>query len=134
VKNWLAIAAFMLLVALAGGVERAGAVTWHKAGASVYGGACEYGQTGYRGDFLPGLPNSFAELGMGRMLGLPYRAKVRFLLHGRKVTGRKRDIGGGGAHVAGLPRVFDFYEPLLTRLLGYRNCQWTGVVQWRRVR
>lgn len=109
-------------------------VHWRSAGASVYGGACEGGTLGYRGDFLPDLPHSFAELGMGRALGLPYKAKVRFLHAGRKVTGRKRDIGRGGGHVKGRARIFDFWEPLLTKLLGHRDCNWTGVVHWRYIR
>ena len=106
---------------------------WHTAGASVYGGRCEALSLGYRGDNLALLPNSFAELGMGRIHGLPYKAKVRFRYHGRTVTGVKRDIGGGGRPVGGYTRTWDFWEPLLTKLLGHRNCYWTGVVQWRRI-
>lgn len=123
-----------LVLALAAPMPAGAAkVNWRKAGASVYGGACQHGSIGYRGDFLPAWPNSFAELGMGRIVGLPYRAKVRFLLDGRKATARKRDVGGFNAPVRGVPRVFDLWEPLLTRLLGRRNCNWTGVVMWRRV-
>ena len=109
-------------------------VRWRLAGASVFGGACEYGSTGYRGDNLNRRWRSFAELGMGRALGgLPYGAKIRVLLHGRKLTIVKRDIGLGGGNVGGLPRSIDLWEGALHALLGYHDCNWTGVVAWRRV-
>ena len=131
------LVALVTLAFLAGalvGRADARAIHWQSAGASVYGGACEGGTLGYRGDFLPSFPHSFAELDMGHALGLPLHAKIRFLHDGRKVTGVKRDIGGGGAAVQGKRRIFDFWEPLLTKLLGHRNCNWTGVVRWRRIR
>lgn len=130
----LLITLTLLLAWLGRPQDAYGGVKWQYAGASVFGGACESGHIGYRGDFLPNFPHSFAELEMGSALGLPYKAKVRFLHQGRKVTGVKRDIGGGGGRVRGKRRVFDFWEPLLTKLLGYRNCNWTGVVAWRRIK
>jgi hypothetical protein len=132
---WALTVALVIYIFAFADIEDADAkpVKWNYAGASVFGGACEGGVLGYRGDFLPSLPHTFAELGMGNMLGLPYKAKVRFLHKGRKVTGVKRDIGGGGGHVKGKPRIFDFWEPLLTKLLGKRDCNWTGVVAYRRL-
>lgn len=110
------------------------AVSWKTAGASVFGGACESGVTGYRGDYLPSKPNSFAELGMGNALGgLPYKAKIRLLYRHRKVTVVKRDIGLGGGDVGGLPRTIDLWAPAQAKLTGRLNCNWTGVVHYRRV-
>lgn len=110
-------------------------VRWQRAGASIYGGACEYGSTGYRGDDLRARWRSFAELGMGSALGgLPYLARIRVLnpRNHRRMTIRKRDIGGGGGAVLGLARSIDLWQPVAARLFN-ASCTWTGVVLWRRV-
>ena len=110
-------------------------VHWQTAGASVFGGTCEPSEhTGYRGDYLPSRPWSFAELGMGSALGgLPYGYTIRVLnpdTHRRRNI-RKLDIGFGGSAVRGLRRSIDLYEPVLTYLLGKRSCTWTGRILWR---
>lgn len=110
-------------------------VTWRVAGASVFGGACEPAEhTGYRGDYLPARPWSFAELGMGSALGgMPYMATIRVLspVTHRRRNLKLRDIGRGGGDVMGHRRAIDLYEPALTYLLGRRNCNWTGIILWR---
>ena len=111
-------------------------VSWQLSGASVYGGACEGGWQGYRGDNLtkPWNANTVAQLDSGGRATAPYRAKVRILYHHRKLTFRKRDRGGGGNPVKGRARLWDIWEAGLTRLLGFRNCDWTDVVRWRYIR
>lgn len=128
------IAVLAFLAGLPAGKADARQVHWHQSGASVYGGACEAGWLGYKGDFLPDLPHSVAQLDSGGFPAAPYKAKVRVLYRGRKMTFRKRDIGGGGAPVKGRKRLWDFWEAGLTRLLGHRNCNWTDVVHWRYIR
>lgn len=113
-------------------------VTWHKAGASFYGGPSDAssGCTGYRGDNLCGWKwRSWAELGMGCSVGrgalggLPYRAKIRVLYRHRKITLVKRDCGLGGGRVGGLPRAIDIWH----RAAAYLRIPGLAVVQWRRV-
>lgn len=105
---------------------------WSHTGASIFGGACEYGHTGYRGDNLDSHPDTFAELGNGSALGgLPYMAKVEFkTADGRILVAYKRDIGGGGGSVGGYTRSFDLYQPFASKLAG-AGCNWTGVVTYR---
>lgn len=126
-----ATAALMLLPA----TTEARVVHWQRAGASIYGGACEYGHIGYRGDDLRSRWHSFAELGMGSALGgLPYLARIRVLnpRNHRRLTILKRDIGGGGGNVFGLRRSIDLWQPVATRVFG-ASCSWTGAILWRRV-
>lgn len=116
-------------------VAQARKVHWQHAGASIYGGACEYGHIGYRGDDLRVAWKSFAELGMGSALGgLPYLAKIRVLnpRNHRRMTIRKRDLGGGGANVFGLHRSIDLWQPVAARVFG-ASCSWTGAILYRRV-
>ncbi len=109
-------------------------VTWHKTGASVYGGPGDRssGCTGYRGENLCALWRwrSFAELGMGQALGgLPNGARIRVLYRGRRLTLVKRDIGLGGGPVGGLPRTIDLWWRAAQRL----RVNGLAVVLWRRV-
>lgn len=109
---------------------------WNTAGASIYGDTCGSGSIGYRGDYLPDHPWSFAELDMGTALGnLPNHTRIRILYprtH-RKKTIMKRDIGGGGGPIEGVPRKIDLYAPAAEYLNGGQGCNWTGVVLWRRL-
>lgn len=113
-------------------------VTWHKAGASLFGGPgdASSGCTGYRGDNLCGWKwRSFAELGMGcgggrgLLGGLPYGAHIRVMHAGRKLTVVKRDCGLGGGPVDGLPRAIDLWW----KAAAYLRVNGLAVVQWRRV-
>ena len=102
-------------------------VSWHRTGATVYSAGCNgaYGN-------VCGV-SAFAELGMGTAMGgLKPGTKVRFLLpNGRKVDGRKLDIGLGGPPIGGLPRGADLRCELLRRG-GINNCvSWSAVVRWR---
>lgn len=130
---WLAVL-LIVLPTTAGARE----VHWNRAGASTFGGPCEPSEhTGYRGDYLPDRWQSFAELGMGTMLGgLPHNARIRVLnprTH-RRLNLLKRDIGGGGGPVFGLPRSIDLYWKATSYLTPGASCSsWTGVVLWRRV-
>jgi hypothetical protein len=112
--------------------------SWHRVGASTFGGPCEPGESmGYRGDHLPSRPYSFAELNMGSALGgLPYGARIRVLnpRNHRRLNIVKRDIGGGGGPVFGVPRAIDLYWPVTRYLTPGASCwSWTGVVLWRRL-
>src|ERR1035437_800351 len=83
-------------------------------GASVFGGPNDpgTGSTGYKGDNLNNLPNSFAELGMGTAMGnLPYGTQVRVTnpANGKSLVVTKRDIGKGGGAVGGTPRGIDLW-------------------------
>ena len=113
-------------------------VTWHKAGATLYGGPTDSssGCIGYRGDNLCGWKwRSWAELGMGCSVGsgalggLPYKAKIRVLYRHRKLTVVKRDCGLGGGPVFGYPRAIDLWH----KAAAYLRFPGYGVVQWRRV-
>ena len=136
VESWLTVIALLVILGLLGTIERADAknVTWHRAGASLFGGPgdASSGCTGYRGDNLCSdwKWRSFAELGMGSALGgLPYGAKIRVLYRGRKLTVVKRDIGLGGGNVGGFPRAIDLWHTAASRL----RIPGLAVVQWRRV-
>jgi len=130
-------ACILLFIAATLWASTAGATTWHRTGASVFGPICDPGETvqGYRGDHLPSHPWAFAELGMGTALGgLPYRARLRIQdpVSHRSMTVRRLDIGLGGGLVAGLRRSIDIYDWALRRLLrGRFSCSWTGVVKYR---
>lgn len=137
--KWAATLALLAALAFWAGVfvgQADAKVHWRSAGASVYGGACEGGTLGYRGDDLtrPWNANTVAQLDSGGRATAPYRAKVRILYRHRKLTFRKRDRGGGGNPVKGRARLWDIWEAGLTRLLGFRNCDWTDVVRWRYIR
>lgn len=109
---------------------------WHRAGASTFGGPCQPGEhTGYRGDYLPTHPYSFAELNLGTALGgLPYGTHIRVLnlkTH-RRLNIVKRDIGGGGGPILGVPRRIDLYWPVTHYLDPAASCStWSGVIYWR---
>lgn len=110
-------------------------VSWHKTGASIYGGFCEPWETkGYRGAYLPATPWSFAELGMGSAMGsLPNKARVRILSPAthKKTWVTKEDIGGGGDPVQGYRRSIDLYAPVAQWIAG-ADCNWTGTIDWRK--
>lgn len=134
----LALACTFLLVLVCAltltAAAHARAVTWHRAGASLYGGPTDAssGCTGYRGFNLcaPGKWRSFAELRMGTALGgLPNGARIRILYRGRKLTVVKRDIGLGGGDVGGWPRSIDLWWKAARRL----RVNGLAVVQWRRI-
>lgn len=112
----------------------AGATTWHRAGASYFGGPedASSGCIGYRGDNLCGWKwRSFAELSMGSALGgLPYGAKIRVLYRHRKIALVKRDIGLGGGAVGGLPRAIDLWH----EAAHFLRVPGLAVVRWRRVK
>ena len=117
----------------------AGATSWHRTGASVFGQPCDPWETiGYRGDLFATHPLTFAELGMGTYLGgLPYRARLRIKdpVSRRSITLIKTDIGAGGDTVSGVRRGLDVLWPALRRLLkGRASCAWTGVLWWRVLR
>lgn len=85
--------------------------------ASVYGGRGDDNGIGYRGDRLFNHSDSFAELNMGSALGgLPLHAKRWVNYRSRTARGTKRDIGGGGAGLAGTVRAIDLHAPLASRL------------------
>lgn len=134
------IVALLCALTVAANAAQARHVHWHKAGASVYGGAGDSGCYGYRGDRLcdpNGLWRSFAELGMGcnrpgdhGLLGnLPVHARIRVLYRHRRVTLTKRDCGLGGPPVGGFPRAIDLWW----RAAAYLHVDGLAVVQWRRL-
>ena len=117
--KWAATLALLAALAFWAGVfvgQADAKVHWRSAGASVYGGACEGGWLGYRGDDLtrPWNANTVAQLDSGGRATAPYRAKVRILYRHRKLTFRKRDRGGGGNPVKGRARLWDIWEAGLT--------------------
>lgn len=131
--------AIALTLALTAATADARKVTWHRTGASFYGGPSDAssGCTGYRGDDLCSWKwRSFAELGMGcggsagALGGLPYGARIRVLYRHRKLTLVKRDCGLGGGSVGGLPRGIDLWHRAAARL----HFPGLAVVHWRRVR
>jgi hypothetical protein len=130
--------ATLVAVALLAGRADAREVQWHSTGASLFGGPgdASSGCTGYRGDNLCGWKwRSFAELGMGcnrpgdrGLLGnLPYGTRIRVVHAGRKLTLVKRDCGGGGGPVGGLPRGLDLWW----KAAAYLRVHGLAVVRWR---
>lgn len=124
----------VILVAMAfamPSVASATPVHWHKQGASVFTDS-----VGTHDNNL-WAKNAIAELNMGTAMGnLPFGAKLR--LHSesthRTVTAWKLDIGAGGGSVFGYMRAVDIHCRTL-RALGINDCQnWTGLIQWRRVK
>lgn len=107
---------------------------WRRTGGTTFGGPADPGTgfIGYRGDDLRQVPNSFAELSMGRALGgLPYKQaiKVRVPKSGRTMTVRKRDIGAGGGPVDGMTRGIDLWWQAAQKL-GLGN-SWSGALDWK---
>lgn len=92
-------------------------------GASVYGAWGDDNGRGYRGDHLASAGYSYAELGMGTLLGgLPYRHKLWIWHNGRSVFARKLDIGAGGGPVHGMVRRIDLHYKT-ARAIGF---DWYG--------
>lgn len=143
--NRAAIALIALLIYLVSitAASRAAPVHWQRAGASTFGGPCQPSEhTGYRGDHLPTLWKSFAELSnfgtldFSALGNMPYKAQVRVLnpRNHRRLTIRKRDVGRGGAPIFGTPRRFDLYWRVTEYLTPGASCStWSGVILWRRL-
>jgi hypothetical protein len=104
------------------------------AGATVFSDA-----RGYRGDYLPSRPDTYAELGgttepaANLMGGLAYLTPLRITANGRSVVAYKRDFGfgQGSRTVQGQPFVIDLYVEV-ARKLGF-NANWSGLVRLERV-
>lgn len=126
--------AFSLVLATPG-TSAAHRTNWNVTGASIYGGFCgDSGSYGYKEDYLPSHPWSFAELGMGHNLGgLAHEQRIRILYpptH-RKTWIEKLDIGGGGNSVEGHTRGIDLYAPVAAWIAN-ASCTWTGTILWRK--
>lgn len=69
------------------------------------------------------------------MGGLPNKATivVRDPASRRKHKLTKNDIGAGGNSVNGRTRAIDLYAPA-AHYLAHAGCNWTGTVEWQRVR
>jgi hypothetical protein len=115
--------------------------TGQMVGASEYGGPGDpsSGHFGASGVDLLTHPDSYAELGgdtfatATAMGGLPYMTALRVTWQARSAIAYKRDIGFGGAPVAGLPRVIDLWWRLAVALrIPYQDGLWSGAVRIER--
>lgn len=112
-------------------------IHWTAVGATTYGGPHDRGtpgHTGYRGANLDVLWKSWAELANFCALGcLPNGTKIRVLVPstGKKLTLTKRDVGGGGGPIGGLPRAIDLWWKAAVAL--DVGPVWSGRVLYRRL-
>jgi cell wall-associated NlpC family hydrolase len=112
-----------------------------RVGATEYGGPGDpsSGTVGSSGANLLVDPDSYAELGgdtfqtATAMGGLPYLTPLRITWGAHSALAYKRDIGFGGAPIAGLPRVIDLWWELAGRLgIPYERGLWSGPIEIER--
>jgi hypothetical protein len=111
--------------------------TGRRVGATEYGGPGDphSGTVGASGQSLLAHPDSYAELGgltfqtARAMGGLAYMTPLRITWGAHSAIAYKRDIGFGGAPVAGLDRVIDLWWQFAGALgIPYENGLWSGAV------